>query len=97
MMAFPTALLEELRARTRLTTLIGRKVPLDGSGRHAKGCCPFHGEKMPSFYVYEDVFHCFGCGEHGDAISFVMLTEFAARALVWPFRQRRGHCIRAFP
>jgi DNA primase len=49
MMAFPTALLEELRARTRLTTLIGRKVPLDGSGRHAKGCCPFHGEKMPSF------------------------------------------------
>jgi DNA primase len=40
-----------------------------------KGCCPFHGEKTPSFYVYEDGYHCFGCGAHGDAISFVMQTE----------------------
>ena len=39
-----------------------------------KGCCPFHGEKTPSFYVYEDGYHCFGCGAHGDAISFVMQT-----------------------
>ena len=40
-----------------------------------KGCCPFHGEKTPSFYVYEDGYHCFGCGAHGDAISFVMQTS----------------------
>jgi DNA primase len=40
-----------------------------------KGCCPFHGEKTPSFYVYEDGYHCFGCGAHGDAISFVMQTH----------------------
>ena len=45
------------------------------SGRQMKGCCPFHGEKTPSFYVYEDGYHCFGCGAHGDAISFVMQTE----------------------
>src|ERR1019366_1405061 len=43
-----------------------------------KGCCPFHGEKTPSFYVYDDHFHCFGCGAHGDAISFVMQTQGAS-------------------
>ncbi len=43
-----------------------------------KGCCPFHGEKTPSFYVYEDGYHCFGCGAHGDAISFVMQTAGAS-------------------
>ncbi len=40
-----------------------------------KGCCPFHGEKTPSFYVYDDGYHCFGCGAHGDAISFLMHTS----------------------
>ena len=34
-------------------------------------CCPFHNERHPSFNVYEDYFHCFGCGEHGDHIDFV--------------------------
>ena len=42
------------------------------SGRQWKGCCPFHGEKTPSFYVYDDHFHCFGCGAHGSAIGFLM-------------------------
>ena len=42
-----------------------------------KGCCPFHGEKTPSFYVYDDGYHCFGCGAHGDAISFVMQIQGA--------------------
>ncbi len=72
---YPVAFLEELRARTRLTTLIGRKIPLAGAGQHMKGCCPFHGEKQPSFFVYDDAFHCFGCGAHGDAICFVMQAE----------------------
>jgi DNA primase len=43
----------------------------------AKGCCPFHGEKTPSFYVYDDHYHCFGCGEHGDAITYVMKSQGA--------------------
>ena len=47
------------------------------SGRQWKGCCPFHGEKTPSFYVYDDHYHCFGCGAHGDAISFVMQSQGA--------------------
>jgi DNA primase len=71
-MALPPGFLEELRARTPLATVIGRRVRLVRSGRQWKGNCPFHGEKTPSFYVYDDHFHCFGCGEHGDAIGFVM-------------------------
>ena len=76
-MPLPPAFLEELRARTPLTALIGRRVKLSKSGRNWKGCCPFHGEKSPSFHVYDDHFHCFGCGAHGDAISFVMQSEGA--------------------
>ncbi|WP_439594436.1 DNA primase [Falsiroseomonas sp.] len=74
-MALPPNFLEELRARTPLAPLIQRKTRLTKSGRNWKGCCPFHGEKTPSFYVYDDHFHCFGCGAHGDAISFVMRAE----------------------
>ena len=58
--------------------LVARKVKLSKSGRNWKGCCPFHNEKSPSFYVYEDGYHCFGCGAHGDAISFVMHTTGAS-------------------
>jgi DNA primase len=57
-----------------MNALVGRRVKLSKSGRNWKGCCPFHNEKSPSFYVYEDSFHCFGCGAHGDAITFVMQT-----------------------
>ena len=77
-MALPAAFLDELRARTPLAAVIGRRVRLARSGRQWKGCCPFHGEKTPSFYVYEDGhYHCFGCGAHGDAIGFVMQSEGA--------------------
>ncbi len=77
-MALPASFLDELRARTPLPAVIGRRVRLARSGRQWKGCCPFHGEKTPSFYVYEDGhYHCFGCGAHGDAIGFVMQSEGA--------------------
>ncbi|HEX2941055.1 MAG TPA: DNA primase [Rhodopila sp.] len=74
-MALPAGFLEELRTRTPLAPLVGRRVRLARSGKQWKGCCPFHGEKTPSFYVYEDGYHCFGCGAHGDAISFVMQSQ----------------------
>ena len=77
-MKLPDSFLEELRARTPLAALVSRRVKLSRSGRQMKGCCPFHGEKTPSFYVYEDGYHCFGCGAHGDAISFVMQTQGAS-------------------
>ncbi|MCA3368135.1 MAG: DNA primase [Roseomonas sp.] len=76
-MALPPGFLDELRARTPLPGLIGQKTRLLKSGRNWKGCCPFHGEKTPSFYVYDDHFHCFGCGAHGDAVTFVMRAEGA--------------------
>ena len=77
-MALPPNFLDELRARTPLPAVIGRRVRLVRAGRQWKGCCPFHGEKTPSFHVYEDHYHCFGCGEHGDAIAFVMKSQGAA-------------------
>ncbi len=77
-MPLPSQFLDELRARTPMQALVGRRVKLAKSGRNWKGCCPFHGEKTPSFYVYDDGFHCFGCGAHGDAISFVMQTTGAS-------------------
>ncbi|GAB0116859.1 DNA primase [Acidisoma sp. 7E03] len=76
-MALPPSFLDELRARTPLPALVGRRVKLTRSSRDWKGCCPFHNEKSPSFYVYADHYHCFGCGAHGDAIGFVMQTQNA--------------------
>jgi DNA primase len=71
--SFSPAFLDELRRRTRLVELIGRRVKLVRRGREHAGLCPFHREKSPSFYVIEEkrFWHCFGCGAHGDAISFV--------------------------
>ena len=74
-MSLPPSFLDELRARTPIAAVVGRKVKLARSGRNMKGNCPFHNEKTPSFYVYEDGYHCFGCGAHGDAISFVMQSQ----------------------
>jgi len=76
-MAFPPSFLDELRARLSLATVIGRKVRLTRKGREHMGLCPFHNEKSPSFTVNEDkgFYHCFGCGAHGDVITFEMQTH----------------------
>src|ERR1700761_5132359 len=77
-MALPPSFLDELRARTPLPALIGRRTKLTRSGRDWKGCCPFHNEKSASFHVYASHYHCYGCGAHGDAIGFVMQTQNAS-------------------
>ncbi|MBV1831788.1 DNA primase [Komagataeibacter sp. AV436] len=74
-MALDPAFLDELRARTPIAPVIGRRTKLVRSGKYWKACCPFHGEKTPSFYVYDDHYHCFGCQAHGDVITFVMQSE----------------------
>ena len=76
-MTIPPAFLDELRARVSLGTVVGRRVKLTRAGRELKGCCPFHNEKSPSFFVNEDkaFYHCFGCGVHGDVIRFVVEQE----------------------
>ena len=74
-MTLSPAFLDELRARTLLSGLIGKTVKLQRAGREWKACCPFHQEKTPSFTINDDkgFYHCFGCGAHGDAIRY--LTE----------------------
>lgn len=60
-----------------MSEVVGRRVRLVRKGREHGGLCPFHNEKTPSFTVSEEkgFYHCFGCGAHGDVISFVMETE----------------------
>ncbi|MBV9812262.1 MAG: DNA primase, partial [Acetobacteraceae bacterium] len=74
-MPLPSGFLDELRARVPIADVVGRRVRLIRSGREWKACCPFHNEKTPSFTVYKDRFHCFGCGADGDVVSFVMQSQ----------------------
>lgn len=73
-MPFPPGFLDELRTRLPLSEVAGKRIKLNRAGREYKGCCPFHNEKTPSFYINDGkgFFHCFGCGAHGDVIGFVM-------------------------
>jgi len=68
---------DELRQRLSIVDVVGRRVPLVKKGQNYWGCCPFHNEKTASFSVNEQkgFYHCFGCGEHGDIISFVMKSQ----------------------
>lgn len=74
-MSISEALLDDIRNRIGLADLIGRHVRLTRRGREHEGLCPFHMEKTPSFRVYDDHYHCFGCGAHGSLFDFVMQTE----------------------
>ncbi len=76
-MAFSPSFLDEIRSRVSLVSVIGRRVRLTKKGREHSGLCPFHNEKTPSFTVNEDkgFYHCFGCGAHGDVITFEMQTH----------------------
>ncbi len=72
-MTLSPAFLDELRARTLLSSVVAPAVKLLRAGREWKACCPFHQEKTPSFTINDDkgFYHCFGCGAHGDAIRFL--------------------------
>ena len=76
-MALPDSFLDELVARCDIVETVRRYVPLKKSGSNYFGLCPFHNEKTPSFSVSPDkqIFHCFGCGEGGGVIQFVMKIE----------------------
>jgi DNA primase len=70
----PQTFIDELIARADIAEIIGARVPLKKSGREYKACCPFHGEKTPSFWVSPEkqFYHCFGCGAHGTVLGFLM-------------------------
>lgn len=75
-MQIPESLIEQLNAEADLVEIIGKHTTLKPAGREFKGCCPFHGEKTPSFYVnpQTNLYYCFGCHAKGNAITF--LKEF---------------------
>src|SRR3954471_20069693 len=74
---FAERFLDEIKARLRLSDVIGRTVKLRRSGREYVGLSPFAKEKTPSFYVNDEkgFFHDFSSGKHGDLIAFLQETE----------------------
>ncbi|MDP1705247.1 MAG: DNA primase [Sulfurimicrobium sp.] len=70
----PQSFIQDLLNRLDIVDVVERYVPLKKAGANYMACCPFHGEKTPSFSVSptKQFYHCFGCGAHGTAISFVM-------------------------
>jgi DNA primase len=70
----PDSFKQELLHRVEIVDVVERYVPLKKAGANYLACCPFHSEKTPSFTVSpsKQFYHCFGCGAHGNAISFLM-------------------------
>jgi DNA primase len=73
----PEDVIRQLRDRSDIETVVASYVTLAKAGQNLKGLCPFHNEKTPSFFVNpsKQLFKCFGCGEGGDVIKFVMKRE----------------------
>lgn len=73
----PKEFIDQLLTRINIVDVIQARLPLRKAGREYMACCPFHGEKTPSFTVSptKQFYHCFGCGAHGSAISFLMDYE----------------------
>ncbi len=74
----PESTIEEIKTRTDLADLISSYgVQVRHAGSSLKACCPFHHEKTPSFVINRNkgFYHCFGCGESGDAIKFAMKMD----------------------
>lgn len=67
-------ILEKIKSQNDIVDVISERVRLRKSGRNFTGLCPFHNEKTPSFSVSQEkqIYKCFGCGEAGNVISFVM-------------------------
>ncbi len=70
----PNSFIQDLLNRIDIVDVIEHYIPLKKTGANYVACCPFHNEKSPSFTVSQtkQFYHCFGCGAHGTAISFVM-------------------------
>lgn len=73
-MYLPQDLIEEIRESNDIVDVISEYVSLQRKGKNYVGLCPFHKEKTPSFSVLQDkqIYHCFGCGEGGNVITFIM-------------------------
>lgn len=73
----PEDKIQEIKDQLDIVNIISEYVELKPSGQNYVGLCPFHNEKTPSFSVSRSkgIFHCFGCGEGGDVITFIMKKE----------------------
>lgn len=99
--SIPRPFIDDLLTKSNIIDVINSRIKLKKAGRDYQACCPFHHEKTPSFTVSEkkQFYHCFGCGAHGNAISFLMdydklefveaIEELAAMAgLEVPYEKR---------
>ncbi len=88
----PRQFIDDLLARADIVELVETRLPLKKAGKNYQACCPFHTEKSPSFTVSQDkqFYHCFGCGEHGNAISFLM--EFDRLDFPDAIEELASHC-----
>ncbi|MBR6573208.1 MAG: DNA primase [Clostridia bacterium] len=76
-MAIPHSVIEEIKYRSDIESVISSYISLKRRGKNLIGLCPFHGEKTPSFTVYPESasFYCFGCKAGGDVFTFIKLIE----------------------
>lgn len=74
---FDDAWLEQLKSKNDIVTVMSRYLTLQQKGRNYWACCPFHHENQPSLCIYalDQYYHCYGCKEHGNVITFVMKME----------------------
>ncbi len=77
MSRIPEETIEHIKEQADIVSIISEYIDLKKAGSNYLGLCPFHNEKTPSFTVSpsKEIFHCFGCGEGGDVISFLMKKE----------------------
>ena len=83
---------DQVRAASDLVAIVQETVELKPRGHEFWGCCPFHGEKTPSFHIIPatQVWHCFGCGEGGDIITYVQKLDGVDFLDAVRFLARRG-------
>ena len=88
----PEEIIDEIRQRTDLVTLVGEYIKLERRGKNMVGLCPFHSEKTPSFTVSPEkqLYHCFGCGASGNVFSLIMQLENMAFPEAARFLARRA-------
>lgn len=89
-MIIPTSFIHDLLSRVNIVDTVDRHVTLKKAGANYVACCPFHSEKTPSFTVSptKQFYHCFGCGAHGNAITFLM--EYSGYNFVEAVQQLAG-------
>jgi DNA primase len=77
MALIPENILEDILGRVDIVEIISGYIPLKKAGANFKANCPFHQEKTASFMVSPErqIYHCFGCGESGNAFKFLMRHE----------------------